>query len=669
MTADVVVVTALVLVPGLGAAFAFAPPGGISIESRIALSFGFGYALVAGAAILLALAHVFHRPACIAALVVATGASWTLALRRASPREHVSAFRSQAREARFAVALDLTLLIAVAVVWSAQPAVLNLAYRSAWRYWADGLEIAAAGHVPSQSEQWGMEIPTTVSKIALNAFEGVVSFFNGPEALAGMHAILLVAAVGLVAALLAVGRELGAGIFSPLVPVLVVLVPGKLPIGREMARDLTHFTAENVGRMVAFCGVVAAIHAWRRPDRRAPAVVAGTLLAAAALTHGIPALVAVVLLACYAFGALLVDRPRRRAIAARGLVLIAVLGVTYVGVVGLSGGALGFESAGRAASRDFPASIDPTRSFSRGELVPPAPKHGHFLTPPRQLLRAYALGTLRLGGTTWPAVAALAALLLATAAAVWRNRSLVPLATGVWGLLAVIVGAGFFFSFRYKTQVPGHFGLWRLYDYAPLIPALAVPTLLHEGAKALRAVRGVRLAVLALAVGAIAVTAALVQLRDQETRRGALGLDVIARVASFVPCDSRMLANVRTAGTWEATIGRRALTEGRAPFLQSDVLVRVLRVLVGATSFFENPGANQDFLASERVDYVVVVGPGVWVGQGSGGSGRPPTPEDAGAVAALPDLRAIFRNDKVAIFAVGSRARPPEGGQPRRCQL
>jgi hypothetical protein len=668
MTADVVVVTALVLVPGLGAAFAFAPPGGISIESRIALTFGFGYALAAGAAIVLALAHVFHRPTFIAAVVVATGAMWTLALRRASPRAHVSALRLQAREAPFAVAVSLALLLVVAAAWIAQSAVFNLERRSAWRYWADGLEIAAAGHIPPESRQWGMELPTTVSKVALNAFEGGVSFLIGPQAVAGMHAILLVAAVGLVAALLALGRELGLGIFSPLVPALVVLVPKGLPLGREMSYDLTRYTAENVGRMAAFCAVVAAIYAWRAEERRAPTVIAGGLLAIAALTHAIPTSIAGVILAFYALGAVLVDRRRLRGMAVRGIAVVAIVGVVYVGVVGLSRGQLGFEGATRATFTGFPPNIDPTRSFSQGEYAPPVPKHGHFVTPPRRLLAVFATTTLNLPGAAWSAAGALAALFVATVLLVWRNRSLAALAAAAWGLFVTLVGAAFFFSYRYKTQIPGHFGLWRLYDYDVLVPGLLIPAVLQEGTKPLRGGRGIIAAILAVLVGALVVIAALLPLRQNGApRRGAAGLEVIARVASVVPCDVRVVANARTAGFWEATTGRRALTEGRAPFLQPEVLARVLTVLNGATKFFDDPSANRTFLARERVDYIVVVSPGIWFGWG--GTGRAPMPDDAGAVAALPNVQTAFRNGRVAIFAVGSKAAEPNDGQPRRCPL
>jgi hypothetical protein len=138
-------------------------------------------------------------------------------------------------------------------------------------------------------------------------------------------------------------------------------------------------------------------------------------------------------------------------------------------------------------------------------------------------------------------------------------------------------------------------------------------------------------------------------------------------VASVVPCDARMLVNARTAGSWEAITGRRALTEGRAPFLQPDVLRRVLDVLIGSNRFFENPAVGRQFLDEEDVDYVVVVRPGIWFGWG--GAGHAPMFGDADAVAALPNVYPVLRNPRVSVFAVGTKPPVQANSQPERCPL
>jgi hypothetical protein len=664
----IALVCALVLVPGTGAALAFSAPGAISLEGRIALAFGLGYALVAGTAVVLALAHVFILVVFVLAIAVVTAGMWALALRRAPLSAQWTAFTEQAREAPVTVATNLLLLVAIAATWIAQPATGNLAHRSAWRYWADGLEIAADGFVRPESRQWGMEIPTTVSKVALNAFEGAVALLAGPEPFPAMRAILVVAAVGFVAALVALGRELGLGIFSPLLAGFVVLVPGWLPLGAEISRELTRYTAENVGRMAGFCAVLVGVYAWRGGASRRLAALTGGLLAVCALTHGIPALIACLILLFYAVGSLVTDRGVLRPLLTQGLVMVAVLGITYIAVVGLTRGDLGFEGAGTSSFADFPSDVDPTRSFSRAEISPPAPPDGRFLVGPRRMVSAYIDSTFSRPPSAWYGVAALVLLFVASAFVAWRRRSLVRIVVVAWGLGGTILAAAFFFSYRYKTQIPGHFGMWRLNDYALLVPAFLVPTILAGAFAELRPRREITLAAAGVVAGVVAVLVAFGHVRDDGSpRRAAVGVRTMEDVASVVPCDARMLVNARTAGAWEALTGRRALTEGRAPFLQSDVLRRVLETLVGANHFFQDPAAHRQFLDEKGVDYVVVVRPGIWFGWG--GDGDAPMWGDPDAVAALPDVQPVLQNPRVSVFAVGTKPAPQERSQPARCPL
>jgi hypothetical protein len=678
MTVEIVVIAALLLVPGAGAALAIAAPERISIESRIALAFGLGYGLVAGVAMLLALAHVFSRAVFIAGVVLAMGAVWALALRRASPRAHVSALVAQAREAPFTLAAGIAVLLAVIGTRPLYPSGSSLAVRSAWRYWADGLEVAEAGRVPAETQQWGLEIPTTVSKVVLNAFEGGLSFLLGPEPLPAMHAILVVTAVGLVAVFLALGRELGFGVFAPLVPVIAVLAPEALPIADEIANDLKWYTAEDMGRLGAFSALLVGIHALRSREGRWPAVVTGVLLAIAGLTHLVPTLVAGLMLTLYALALLVADRSALRRLAATGAVAAAVFGVAYVGVLGASGGDLGWQRATSGASFEgFPPRVDPTRSFARGRLTPRREKQGHFLISPRVLLRLYGAEALDRRGWGQTGVLVLAALAVASAALALRARALFPAVVIGWGLAATIPAVALFFSYRYDTVVPGDWGSRRLYGYVGLVLALLVPAILQALAGASNSlllasrplVRGRRAAgaMLAAAIGGLAVWAALDRLpRDRSLARAEAGIAVMERVANAVPCGTRMLVNARTAGTWEAMTGRRAVTEGHAPYLRPEVMERVLPVLLGANRFFGEPSANREFLERQRIRYLVAVEPGVWIGTKGQ---REPQTGDADAIASLPGVRPVFRDRLVSVFAVGSEAAVAAGGQPRRCSL
>ena len=124
------------------------------------------------------------------------------------------------------------------------------------------------------------------------------------------------------------------------------------------------------------------------------------------------------------------------------------------------------------------------------------------------------------------------------------------------------------------------------------------------------------LAGLTLVVGLLAVGAVIDRVPgDRSLARAEAGLTVIDRVAETVPCGARMLSNARTAGAWEATTGRRAVTEGHALFLRPEVLDEVLPVdRSGRTSSSADPAKNREFLDEQGIDYLVVVEPNVWVG-------------------------------------------------------
>jgi hypothetical protein len=242
---------------------------------------------------------------------------------------------------------------------------------------------------------------------------------------------------------------------------------------------------------------------------------------------------------------------------------------------------------------------------------------------------------------------------------------MIPLAAMAWGLLGTILAVSFLFSFRYDTRIPGDFGARRLSGYVVLVPALLIPAILEALARRVLRPRRATLTVLALLVGGIAVLAVVDRIpKDRSLARADAGTAVAEHVSEVVPCGSRMLANGRTAGFWESMTGRRAVTEGHAPFLRPEVLARVLPVLVGANEFFGDPSANREFLERERIEYLVVVKPNVWVGTAGP---RRPEAGDAKAVAALPGVRPVFRSRRVSIFAVGPSKH--EARPPRRCPL
>jgi hypothetical protein len=446
-----------------------------------------------------------------------------------------------------------------------------------------------------------------------------------------------------------------------------MLVPKGLPLAHEITSDLKWYTAEDMGRMAALAGLLVGIYAVRTPNARLAPVVTGLALVLAGLTHLVPALVAGVLLALFAFGAMLVKQAGLRRVVVGGAVTAVVFAFSYVGILALSGGDLGFQRAGGKSFEGFPPSVDPTRSFMRGELVPRLEKQGHFLISPRSIARRYAQETTDRYNRTGLVVLGLTALALAAFAVAWFRRSLLPPVVMAVGLALTVVAAALFFSFRYDTRIPADFGVRRLFDYAVLVPALLGLVILEGLASLLARRRRNVVAVCTLAVGAIAVAAAVARVpADRSLSRARAGEAVIEQVAETVPCGARMLVNARTAGTWEATTGRPAVTEGHAPYLRPDVMKRALTVLIGANEFFDDPAANRQFLMRERIQYIVVVKPHIWVGTSGP---RRPTEQDARAVGSLSNVHPVSESEWATIFAVGSTAAAEAGSQPARCPL
>lgn len=668
MTFALLVVFALTLVPGLGAALALAPPGGMAIETRVALAFALGYGLVAGVATALALAHVFLLPTFVVGVALATVAVWVVALRRGSVREHAAALARQFREAPVIIATGLGFLLAFAISRLFYPIESSLGIRSSWRYWADGLEVAAAGHVPPESGQWGIELPTTVSKLVLNAFEGGVSFLLGPGPFEPMNAILTFTAIGVVATLLAFGRELGLGIFAPLVPVLIVLVPKSVPLAQEITTDLRYYTGEGMGRLAAFGGLLIGMYALRASRGRWLAIVAGALLAAAGLTHLVPTLIAGLLLGIYALALLVVERRSVKRLLGVGLVVTAAFGVLYVGSLGLSGGDLGLQRATSGASfQEFPPDVDPTRSFLHSRYVEKSEEQGSFLIPPREILGRYGAEAIDRPTSGRYGLLLLAFLAAGTVAMVVVSRLFIPLAVLAWGLAAVSLLVALLFSYRYETLIPANFGVRRLYDYVAFVPALVVPALLETIARPLVRGRAAVATALTVAVGVLAVSAAAVRVpNDRSLPEAAAGVQMFRSVAEIVPCDARMLANARTAGSWQSWTGRRAITEGMSPYLRPRTMERVLPILIGGHEFFDDPQANREFLESQRAEYIVVVEPGVTFG--TGGTSQPLTPEGLASIEALPDVELVYQDERVSVFTVDGGA-DAGGERPERCDL
>src|SRR5688572_21213882 len=275
--------------------------------------------------------------------------------------------------------------------------------------------------------------------------------------------------------------------------------------------------------MAAFSVLLAGIYAVRTHGRKS-AVITGLALAAAGLTHLIPTLIAGLILLLYGLASVLVNRSLFRSVLISGAIMAAVFGTTYVGVIGASGGDLGFERATGASESSLPPDIDPTSSFGQGKLIQKQRQDGGFLLPPGELLHRYGEETFGRPLATRYTLLALAALALASVVMVVAVRSLFPLAFIAWGLCATLLAVAAVFSYRFDTAVPRDWGARRLYHYGGLVLALLVSGLLAAVTRPVIRRWPVVAACLSVLCGVLAVVAPIDRIPNRSLPHAEAGL-------------------------------------------------------------------------------------------------------------------------------------------------
>jgi len=479
-------------------------------------------------------------------------------------------------------------------------------------------------------------------------------------------AMVWLGGVGLFAALLALGRALGLRALSVGVPALVLAIPAAAPINSEFTVDANVYRVETLGRMAAVCAAVIAIGVIRGRLGLWEAGIAGLLLGAAAGTHLIPVAVFAMFLAWYTAAALVVGRDRRRRLGriARAAGVTALVTVTiWLAALGASGGDLGFQRArGSGGYPGFPVTLDPTKSFEVIKRTHPRGRRTGWAIPPARVGEVALASVFEDLQITTPRrdYAGLLLLALASAFVLWRRRrTLGPAVFASWATGLTLTALGLYFSHRYRTFVPATFGPRRLFEYGILFAAVAgvaaLGTILRSAvAGAARGRRhGLRRA------GAVAVAVAAVALAAATPPPGVsadevAGLRVMHAVARTVPCNARILVNVRTAGSFEVLARRISVDEGMAPYLRPPVLRRVLPIVLGAHRFFRDPLANRAFIENQHVDVVVAVAGARVGGRAMLKRGR------RGVLNDVPWLRPLLVNRDVAIYATPSFAHPVE---------
>jgi hypothetical protein len=201
-----------------------------------------------------------------------------------------------------------------------------------------------------------------------------------------------------------------------------------------------------------------------------------------------------------------------------------------------------------------------------------------------------------------------------------RRRAIV----GTW-VFAVGLFVGSYLLFLISnTYVPARSGPRRLMPYELLLPVVSLvitlwglDRLLRPGWRAL--LPGQRAGLAAGALLAILTVAAIVPSPDPfvdddpDPGLTITGYDAYRWLDANLPADARVLANAYTDGSLAALAGRVGIIDGRAVYLEDRAFLAESTALVlGARVVFaepSSPGAAA-YLARERVNYLLVAGPG-----------------------------------------------------------
>ncbi|MBI3647729.1 MAG: hypothetical protein HY240_03085 [Actinobacteria bacterium] len=624
-------VALILAVPGFGVTLAVAGPGDLPLEARLAVSIPAGFALLGALMFSLVIAHRLVAPWAVAFAVVGTVAVWLVGWRRHRFRDHLAAWRSELREDGWTFAVFGVLLLAfVAVRLTYGP--IGMLAPTSLRYWADGVEISDTHGLPARSLQWDTLIPPTVSKIVLNSVNASARLLFGREPTHALSILLAVNAVGLFLAGFGLARAIGLRRTAPLVPLALFLNVTSAATG--LAHDLSHYLAEDWGRLLILGALVLAIRAIRGAasggstsaspsDARAclPIVLASAaMMGIGAGTHLIPLAVGGLFLVCYGLGALAAFP------SPRGWVRLAVPGVLTFGVIAAivlltPGGDLGFQGAAGSDAYlkirqdlGLPANFDPTLFLVKGTGQPP-PQGGTFYYSPGQEYQWFASDMV--GGSATHQVHGVASLagpallVVALLVGLFGGRPLRAVAIACVLFAIGLLGTGLAFLARYDLFALADFGRRRLFDYSAIPVVLLLASLIETGVDRAVAWTSARprlpralaasVGAVALALGAVAMPAAVA---PSTTDRSLV--DLASWIHENVPCEGRILADRRTLATFQTLADRAGVLEGMGPHVRPDVLELALRQLFEARAFFTNPLEHQSYLADHGVAVVVV---------------------------------------------------------------
>lgn len=589
-------------VPGVLVTAALFRPGTLSLPGRFAMTYAAGYATVSLSAWALVCFSALSRASFLTVWAAATIAAGVLALRRAPWRAHVEALREEFRADAPATALGLVVIGAIGVAFLASSPLWGLNSSTPLRFWGDGVEIAAAGGIPTQTLQWGSSWPPATSKMLLNTHTAAVATVS-PDALPTMTASMWFVAVFFAAGMWWLAWELGLRWLAPLLP--LVTGANTVLLSSELARDLVPYRGESFGRVVAFCALALGVAALR--DRRGwrHHLVVGLLFGVAAGTHLVPTLLCLAMLGGY-WLRLLLGRGLDPQLFVRPLAAVGVAGALLGAVWATPGANLGFDSTTRPDA-GMTSDVDAAQQFATGEgsSIRKAAQRTWYV-PPRTLLNDLVVSSL---GTKTPFPVTVLVLVVAVllGLALAGPQQIRAAATVGATLLGTIAALTVLFDLLYHSYAQALFGPRRLFDYTT-IPVWLLLAVLATVALAAAQRRWPPVTAVAPAVAAVLLGVLLLpRVTAPPPRESAIAaLDALQWVRDNTPCDARIVSNHRSGGSYQVLTGRVSITEGMGPFFRPDMLAVANQILIDKNDFFRAPAQGEAFLAKHGIDYVVM---------------------------------------------------------------
>jgi hypothetical protein len=669
---EALLVFGYVLIPGAGLCLATRVADGRSPFTLLAISFGFGFAGVSLASLLLVLLQVLDPVTLGVAWVAVSAVAWGVAIRGESLRGRMDGWCREALADPWASAGASLVVIGVVVArWTVDP-IVNVA-PTVLRYWADGLEIADAGQIPQGTLHWGTILPPITSKVVLNAFDAGVALLLGRGPTAPLGALLFFVAVGLTIVAIALLFELG---IRRLAPVGALLLFFSRVTRSDLAIDLGRNLAENWGRLAALSAVLAAVLALRSSPSEATAgpstrsdpggtgsatIVSGILLATSAGTHLVAASFGLACVCALGVASLAVGRSVRQVLSRTvSIVVIAVvLGGTILAV---APGDLGFEGAvdphayrALRAELGLPPTFDPTRFITTHDIEAAQAPRGLGVGDVAEQFAFKLVGrnALLVEGESAPpwllVVPAVVGLALAAALVLTGPSDLRVVALVAVMLAVVILVVGVLFALRYDLFALEFFGNRRLFSYSVVVSVLLITAAGEAALRWLGKRVGSRAAsivgcAIAVVVGTAMIPGSTVPKPTSDRAAGQVAL--LEWIEREVPCEGRVLSHYRTLGTFEVIAGRAAVLEGMGPHVRPPVLTLAIEEILRARDFFADPSGGLSYLRARGVAGVVVANPAPRYGLGGYSIGRVPLHR----VDRVPFLRRGFENEAGVVY-------------------